>query len=118
MQARVTDSRVTEEDTGTVYAVKYAFTAADGQTYTASETLTGPDIWISLDEPVWNEVVERGTLPVIYVPADPSTNRPATEGVEIGTLFFVGILTAVLVVVVTILLYVYGVPTYEQMAGQ
>lgn len=118
VQAQLTEATVLEEAGGPVHAVKYAFTAADGQRYTASQTLSGPNVWMSLDEPVWNEVVARATLPVVYVPDDPWTNRPAIGGPGISTLFAVGIFTAVLVVLLTILLYVFGVPTYQQLAEQ
>jgi hypothetical protein len=115
-QAGLTEAWTSKEEAGTVYWVRYAFTAADGRTYTASDFFRR-DLPVELDAGTWNEAVSNATLPVIYVPGAPRLNRP--EAVEAGgnPWLYVAIGGAIVAVLLAIILFIFGIPTYRDVLG-
>ena len=82
VDAQVVEARtMTGQHFETIYDVRYRFRIPGlGEWFTRRERGTGrSDLWSSLDQPEWERARASGVLRVVYVPDDPSVNRPASR---------------------------------------
>jgi hypothetical protein len=76
------------------YQIRYTF-QVNGQSYSYSDETGRPNLWISIDEDVWqglNQAVENGSQPPLeirYLRKDPWTNRPVASEKTGNTLWMI-----------------------------
>ncbi|MGM0557636.1 MAG: hypothetical protein ACQEVA_14730 [Myxococcota bacterium] len=73
--ADVTDVDRTQEGTDTYFKLHYEFTI-EGERYTRTDITGRDDQWIEVTEAEWEEASSTGTIPVAYLPEDPTVNWP------------------------------------------
>lgn len=80
VEARITNSQVTEKKGKKSYSVKYAFKpSTDGAEVTRCDYLGRKDLWSSLSEADYKTATGSGKILVRYATSNPSNNEPATH---------------------------------------
>ena len=82
--ATVTESRTMGGwRTGTSHELRYRF-EYKGKTYTHSDATGRTNLWSSLPEKPWRTAVKKKTVPVVMLPASPTTSRLADASQPLG----------------------------------
>ena len=82
IEAKVTESQVTEKKGEKKYHVKYAFKlAADGAEVTRCDFLSRKNLWSSLSEVEFKVATSSGKIMVRYATSNPYNNVPASTEV-------------------------------------
>lgn len=81
VEARVTESQVTEKKGKKSYRIKYAFKlGTDGADVTRCDFLGRKNLWSTLSEADYTAATGSGKIQVRYATANPSNNEPASAG--------------------------------------
>ncbi|MCB1276793.1 DUF3592 domain-containing protein [Prosthecobacter sp.] len=81
IEARVTESKVTEKKGKKSHQIKYAFKPGnEGADVTRCDFLGRKDLWSTLSEEEYTTATASGKVQVRYATANPSNNEPASAG--------------------------------------
>lgn len=109
VSARVTNNQITKSRrTGTTHSVRYVFDVPDGPEKVTHEDETGRDnLWASMEEEAYFEATKKKKVDVLYLPEQPTTNRPVrAAGGRFGGDQIAGLILGLLILVPCLLIFI------------